>query len=103
MTRSDLIFALAYRFPCLTAEDAEVAVKEILAGIAGALARGDRVEVRGFGSFAVSHRPARTGRNPSTGEKVLVPSKHVPHFKAGKELRERVGESRESESLQRAA
>ncbi len=103
MTRSDLIAALAYRFPNLMPKDAEIAVKEILDAITHALAKGDRVEIRGFGSFALNHRPPRTGRNPKTGEKVLVPEKHVPHFKAGLEMRERVDQSVKSQPLQRAA
>ena len=90
MTRSDLIAALAVRFPKLMAKDAEVSVKEILDAIGQSLARGDRVEIRGFGSFDLNHRPARTGRNPKTGEKVQVPAKYVPHFKSGKEMRERI-------------
>jgi integration host factor subunit beta len=56
----------------------------------GALARGGRIEIRGFGSFALNYRPPRIGRNPKSGDKVQVPAKYVPHFKAGKELRERV-------------
>ena len=103
MTRSDLIAALACRFPHLTTADAELVVKEILGGIGAALARGVRVEIRGFGSFSLNYRPARTGRNPKTGEKVSVPSKYVPHFKAGKEMRKRVYEAIESRPLQRAA
>ena len=90
MTRSELIQALAQRFPSFVAKDIEVSVKEILDGIHGALAAGDRVEIRGFGSFGLNYRPPRTARNPKTGEKVAVPGKRVPHFKAGKELRERV-------------
>lgn len=90
MTRSDLIAALAARFPKLVAKDAEIAVKEILDAIGQSLASGDRVEIRGFGSFGLNRRPARTGRNPKTGEKVSVPQKYVPHFKAGKEMRERI-------------
>ena len=103
MTRSDLIAALAYRFPNLMAKDADIAVKEILDAIGQSLARGDRVEIRGFGSFALNYRPPRTGRNPKTGEKVLVPEKHVPHFKAGKEMRDRVEQSVKPPPLQRAA
>ena len=90
MTRSDLIAKLAEQYPQLLAKDAELAVKVILDDMASALARGGRIEVRGFGSFALNYRPPRTGRNPKTGGKVQVPAKYVPHFKAGKELRERV-------------
>ena len=82
MTRSDLIAALAARFPKLMAKDAEIAVREILDGIGQSLVRGGRVEIRGFGSFALNRRPARIGRNPKTGEKVHVPAKYVPHFNA---------------------
>ncbi len=90
MTRSELIDALAARFPQLTAQDAEVAVKELLDAVTGALIQGQRVEIRGFGSFSLTYRPPRTARNPKTGEKVDVPAKYVPHFKPGKELRDRV-------------
>lgn len=92
MTRSDLIGALSARFPQLMTKDAEFAVKEILDAIQKALVEGNRVEIRGFGSFALNYRPPRIGRNPKTGEKVSVPGKYVPHFKAGKELRERVSD-----------
>ena len=90
MTKSELIAQLAERFPQLVAKDADYAVKMILDAMTDALARGARIEIRGFGSFALNYRPPRTGRNPKSGEKVLVPEKYVPHFKAGKELRERV-------------
>lgn len=90
MTRSDLIAKLAERYPQLLAKDAELAVKVILDTLAGALSRGGRIEIRGFGSFSLNYRPPRIGRNPKSGDKVQVPAKHVPHFKAGKELRERV-------------
>lgn len=90
MTRSDLIAKLAERYSQLLAKDAELAVKVILDTMSGSLARGGRIEIRGFGSFALNYRPPRTGRNPKSGEKVQVPAKYVPHFKAGKELRERV-------------
>ena len=73
--------------------DTEFAVKTMLDAMSDALARGHRIEIRGFGSFALNYRPPRTGRNPKSGEKVSVPSKWVPHFKAGKELRERVDQS----------
>ena len=90
MTRSDLIAKLAERYPQLLAKDAELAVKVILDTMADILARGGRIEIRGFGSFSLNYRPPRVGRNPKSGEKVQVPAKYVPHFKAGKELRERV-------------
>jgi integration host factor subunit beta len=90
MTKSELIAQLAERFPQLVAKDADYAVKMILDAMTEALANGDRIEIRGFGSFALNYRPPRIGRNPKSGEKVSVPEKYVPHFKAGKELRERV-------------
>jgi integration host factor subunit beta len=95
MTKSDLIAQLAARFPQLVTKDADLSVKMILEAMADALARGDRIEIRGFGSFSLNYRPPRTGRNPKSGEKVDVPEKWVPHFKAGKELRERVDGSQE--------
>lgn len=103
MTRSDLIAALASRFAHLTAKDAEIAVKEILDAIRDSLAKGDRTEIRGFGSFSVNYRPARKGRNPKSGEAVSVPAKYVPHFKAGKEMRERIEESAKPTLRRRAA
>ena len=90
MTKSELIDRLAERFPQLVAKDADYAVKMILDALTAALVRSDRIEIRGFGSFALNYRPPRIGRNPKSGDKVQVPEKHVPHFKAGKELRERV-------------
>ena len=103
MTRSDLIAALASRFTHLTAKDAEIAVKEILDAIGNSLVQGNRVEIRGFGSFSLNYRPPRTGRNPKSGSPVSVPAKYVPHFKAGKEMRERVEESAKPTLRQRAA
>lgn len=90
MTKSELIARLATRYPQLVAKDAEYAVKMILDAMTNSLVNGERIEIRGFGSFGLNQRPARVGRNPKSGEKVLVPEKLVPHFKAGKELRERV-------------
>ncbi len=90
MTKSDLIARLAERFPDLVAKDADFAVKMILDALSEALVKGDRIEIRGFGSFSLNYRPPRVGRNPKSGDKVSVPEKWVPHFKAGKELRERV-------------
>ena len=93
MTRSDLIAALASRFSQLKMEDAAISVKAILDAIGNSLAHGGRVEIRGFGIFSLNYRPARTGRNPKSGRTVPVAEKHVPHFKAGKEMRERVDQS----------
>ena len=90
MTKSDLIARMAERFPQLVAKDADFAVKMILDAMSEALVKGDRIEIRGFGSFSLNYRPPRVGRNPKSGDKVRVPEKWVPHFKAGKELRERV-------------
>ena len=103
MTRSDLIAGLASHFPNLMSKDAEISVKEILDAISNTLVKGDRVEIRGFGSFGLNYRPARTGRNPKSGQKVMVAQKYVPHFKAGKEMRERVEESVKSTPILRAA
>ena len=90
MTKSELIQSLADQNPHLLQRDAERILATILDEIAAALARGDRVELRGFGAFSVKQRGARTGRNPRTGETVSVDSKVVPYFKTGKELRERL-------------
>lgn len=90
MTRFELTQALAQRFPQLSLKDTEISVKEMLAAIGDELTRGGRIEVRGFGSFHLNYRPPRTGRNPKTGVLVDVPGKWVPHFRAGKELRERI-------------
>jgi integration host factor subunit beta len=90
MTRSDLVEALAERFGQLKQRDADIAVKVILDAMTDALVRGHRIELRGFGSFSVSRRPPRLGRNPRSGEQVAVPEKRVPHFKPGKALREAV-------------
>lgn len=90
MTRSELIEKLSLRFEQLTVRDAELAVRVLLDAMAGSLCKGVRVEIRGFGSFSISYRPPREGRNPRSGKSVSVPAKWAPHFKAGKELRERV-------------
>lgn len=90
MTKSELITRLAARFPQLVTKDAELSVKMIIDAMAQSLAQGQRIEIRGFGSFDLNYRPPRIGRNPKSGEKVKVPEKYVPHFKAGKEMRERV-------------
>ena len=90
MTRSDLIMLLANLHPQLLAKDVDLAVKVILDSMSATLSRGGRIEIRGFGSFGLNYRPPRQGRNPKTGEKVEVPAKYMPHFKVGKELRERI-------------
>lgn len=90
MTKSELIELLARRQPHLKADDVDLSVKSLLQMMGMSLAEGDRIEVRGFGSFSLHFRPPRTGRNPKTGDAVALPGKHVPHFKPGKELRERV-------------
>lgn len=93
MTKSELIARLAGNYNQLVAKDAEFAVKTILDAMAQALANGQRIEIRGFGSFALNVRPPRIGRNPKSGDTVMVQEKRVPHFKPGKELRERVDAS----------
>lgn len=98
MTKSELMIRLAEVFAGrngnqLQAKDVEYSVKVLVDTLTRSLAKGQRIEIRGFGSFDLNHRPARVGRNPKTGEKVQVPEKFVPHFKPGKELRERVDQS----------
>ena len=90
MTKSELIERVAQKEPQLAYRDVEIAVKAILEHVADCLAGGRRVEIRGFGSFSLHYRPGRLGRNPKTGEPVSLPPKYAPHFKPGKELRERV-------------
>ena len=90
MTKSQLINILATRFSQLVHKDAELSVKSILDAMSDSLNNNKRIEIRGFGSFSLNYRPARIGRNPKSGEKVNVPEKNVPHFKAGKELKARV-------------
>ena len=90
MTRSDLVAQLAERFTQITVRDTEFAVKTVLDAMSDALARGHRIEIRGFGSFSISRRPPRVGRNPRSGEQVIILEKLVPHFKPGKALREAV-------------
>ena len=92
MIKSELVQAIAAENPHLYQRDVEHIVNAILDSITEALARGDRVELRGFGAFSVKNRPARTGRNPRTGARVHVEEKHVPFFKTGKEMRERLNQ-----------
>jgi integration host factor subunit beta len=93
MTKSELIEKLATDFPHIQVKDVESAVKEILEQMAGSLASNERIEIRGFGSFSLHYRAPRVGRNPKTGDKVELDGKYVPHFKPGKELRDRVKEN----------
>lgn len=93
MTKSELIEILAQKQKQLAFKDVELAVKTMLEHMAQNLANGDRIEIRGFGSFSLHYRPPRVGRNPKTGDSVTLDAKYVPHFKPGKEMRERVNES----------
>ena len=93
MTKSELIEKIAAVQTQLSAKDVELAVKMMLDHMAEALAEGERIEIRGFGSFSLHYRAPRLGRNPKTGEKVELAGKYVPHFKPGKEMRERVDKS----------
>lgn len=93
MMKSELIELMARKQSHLAYKDVELAVKSLLEQMSHSLANGDRIEIRGFGSFSLHFRPPRAGRNPKTGDSVSLPGKHVPHFKPGKELRERVNSS----------
>ncbi|CAH9058265.1 Integration host factor subunit beta [Pseudoalteromonas holothuriae] len=93
MTKSELIEQLAEQHAHIPVKDVENSVKEILEQMAGSLSSSDRIEIRGFGSFSLHYRSPRTGRNPKTGDTVELDGKYVPHFKPGKELRDRVNES----------
>ena len=92
MTKSELIERIVTHQGQLSSKDVELAIKTMLEQMSQALSTGDRIEIRGFGSFSLHFRPPRIGRNPKTGESVALPGKHVPHFKPGKELRERVND-----------
>jgi integration host factor subunit beta len=96
MTKSELIEIIAKRQSHLAHRDVELAVKCMIEQMGQSLASGERIEIRGFGSFSLHFRPPRLGRNPKTGDSVALAGKHVPHFKPGKELRERVDASRTS-------
>ncbi len=89
LTKSDLIDNLSRNQTHLVYKDVELAVKSLIEMMSNALSTGERIEIRGFGSFSLHYRPPRTGRNPKSGDKVSLPEKHVPHFKPGKELRDR--------------
>ena len=90
MKKSELLTAVASRLPCLTRKDAEIIVEIMFDSMVQALTQGDRIDIRGLGSFAVKHRPAREGRNPRTGETVHIPAKRLPHFEVGKVLYGRI-------------
>ena len=90
MTKSELIELITAKQKHLPAKDVELALKQMLEIMSDALAAGERIEIRGFGSFSLHFRPPRLGRNPKTGDSVALPGKYVPHFKPGKELRDRV-------------
>ncbi len=90
MTKSELIDRLSEEQQHLAHMDVELGVKSILEQMSSSLSSGERIEIRGFGSFSLHHRAPRMGRNPKTGEAVALPGKHVPHFKPGKALRDRV-------------
>ncbi|MCR9103773.1 MAG: integration host factor subunit beta [Gammaproteobacteria bacterium] len=90
MTKSELIESIAAKQAQLSAKDVELAVKTIIEHMSSALSEGERIEIRGFGSFSLHFREPRKGRNPKTGDSVELSGKYVPHFKPGKELRERV-------------
>ena len=94
MTKSELIEIIAKKQKHLPGKDVELAVKHLLEIMSDSLAGGERIEIRGFGSFSLHFRPPRLGRNPKTGEAVALSGKHVPHFKPGKDLRERVNDGR---------
>ncbi len=93
MTKSELIERLVDRHEQLSVKDVELAVKTMLDQMTESLSHGDRIEIRGFGSFSLHYRAPRVGRNPKTGESVSLTAKYVPHFKPGKELREQVNDS----------
>lgn len=94
MTKSELIERLMEKYSDLPPREVEIAIKEMLEQMAQSLAKGKRIEIRGFGSFSLHYRAPRVGRNPKTGQSVELTGKYVPHFKPGKELRERVNEVR---------
>lgn len=95
MTKSELIELIARKQTQFSQKDVELAVNQILDSMIISLSEGDRIEIRGFGSFSLHHRKARLGRNPKTGEKVQLTDKRVPHFKPGKFLRDKVDEAKD--------
>lgn len=100
MTKSEIIDILTRKQSHLSSKDVELSIKLLLESMSETLSSGGRIEIRGFGSFSLHHRTARKGRNPKTGDQVSLPPKFVPHFKPGKELRERVNTSRQHHAIQ---
>ena len=99
MTKSELIKLIARKQPQFSYKDIELVVKTSLEHMVSTLSTGERIEIRGFGSFSLHYRPARIGHNPKSGEPVSLSAKYVPHFKPGKDLRERVNEGQHSRAL----
>jgi len=99
MTKSEIIELIARKQTQFSQKDVEIAVNQIVDSMIETLSQGERIEIRGFGSFSLHHRKARVGRNPKTGETVELSDKRVPHFKPGKSLRERVDSSKESTDI----
>lgn len=97
LTKSELIERIVAKQTLLTAKDVELAVKTVVEQMSETLSTGGRIEIRGFGSFSLHYREPRVGRNPKTGEAVTLAGKYVPHFKPGKELKDRVNESLQEE------
>ncbi|MEC9375001.1 MAG: integration host factor subunit beta [Pseudomonadota bacterium] len=95
MTKSELIEVIARKQRHLPAKDVELSIKHLLELMSNSLSSGNRIEIRGFGSFSLHFRPPRMGRNPKTGDAVALSGKYVPHFKPGKELRQRVNDSKD--------
>lgn len=102
MVKSELIAKIANRQDTLSLKDVELSVNHILECMSNALGRGERIEIRGFGSFCLHYRPPRRAHNPKTGARVHTEAKYTPHFKPGKELRERVNASRHTKPIQGA-
>jgi integration host factor subunit beta len=100
MTKSEIIDILSRKQSHLSSRDIELSIKLLLEQMGDTLSSGERIEIRGFGSFSLHHRKARRGRNPKTGESVDLTAKYVPHFKPGKELRDRVNQSKDKYPIQ---
>lgn len=102
MTKSELVEKLSKKQSHLPLKDVELGVKCIIEQLSHALSSGERIEIRGFGSFSLHYRPPRIGRNPKTGDSVALAAKYVPYFKPGKELRDRVGQSRSKTPIKKS-